>query len=238
MDVGAVLVAVREQRGWTQRELALRAGTSRAAVASYETGKASPTVATLNRILAAAGLQIRAELEPLRADLVARVQAARAEPAPLDVEPIKKASAVLEAEQVAWGLDAETALCAHGYGFASDLVQVAVCFDQAVREWFFRSRVRGTGGEPVSWFDADLRSAQDYLGPTALGPFGMVAVRLLSDPPKTVRLEVASAVVVPVLTTDEVGRGRPDLAEVLDRLRQPHQPLLSRATPCGGVTPP
>jgi hypothetical protein len=53
----------------------------------------------------------------------------------------------------------------------------------------------------------------------AFGPFGMVAVRLLDQPPPTVRVEVAPGLVVPVLTVDEVARGRPDLAEVLERLR-------------------
>jgi hypothetical protein len=47
----------------------------------------------------------------------------------------------------------------------------------------------------------------------------MAAVRLLEDPPRTVRVEVAPGLVVPVLTVDEVTRGRPDLGEVVERLR-------------------
>jgi hypothetical protein len=47
----------------------------------------------------------------------------------------------------------------------------------------------------------------------------MVAVRLVAEEPVTVRIEVGPGLVVPVLTVDEVARGRPDLAEVLERLR-------------------
>jgi transcriptional regulator with XRE-family HTH domain len=223
MDVPALLREVRQRRGWTQADLAALTGTSASAVWGYEAGRKSPTVATLDRILAAAGLQVRAELEPLRADLEARVDAAVArerEGLPeLDTSSIDKVREVLDEQALAWGLDGETALRAHGYGFESGLVQVAICFDQATRAFFFRARVRGTGGDPVSWFDADVRQAQAYLGGMAFGPFGMVAVRLLAEAPSTARVEVAPGLVVPVLTLDEVARGRADLGEVLERLR-------------------
>jgi hypothetical protein len=184
-------------------------------------GKVSPSVRTLDRLLAAAGLQIRAELEPLLADLDARVDVAlAAATAPLDGAAVGRLRDVLGGQPIAWGLDAETALRAHGLGFSSEVLQVALAFDEAARGWFFRARVRGTGGDPVSWFDADLAGAQEYLGRMALGPFGMIGIRLQERPPETVRIEVAPGLVVPVLTVDEVERGRPDLAEVLARLRE------------------
>lgn len=55
----------REQAGLTQRELARRAGTSQSVVARIEQGRTDPGSATLNRLLAAAGFELRSELSPL-----------------------------------------------------------------------------------------------------------------------------------------------------------------------------
>ena len=50
------------QAGPTQQALADRAGTSQAAVSAYESGRRSPSVDTLCRILAAAGFEVRMRL--------------------------------------------------------------------------------------------------------------------------------------------------------------------------------
>jgi uncharacterized protein len=55
MDVGAMLRRAREAAGWSQAEVAAMAGTSQSAVARYETGAAVPSLATLERLLAACG---------------------------------------------------------------------------------------------------------------------------------------------------------------------------------------
>lgn len=52
----------RRQAGLTQTALAKRAGTSQAAVSAYESGRRSPSVDTLCRILGAAGLELRMRL--------------------------------------------------------------------------------------------------------------------------------------------------------------------------------
>lgn len=63
--VATDLRTARRRAGLTQRQLAERAGTSQAAVARYERGRTVPDVATLARLLAAAGYALRAEpLEP------------------------------------------------------------------------------------------------------------------------------------------------------------------------------
>jgi transcriptional regulator with XRE-family HTH domain len=54
----------RRQAGLTQTELAKRAGTSQAAVSAYESGRRSPSVDTLVRILTATGLELRMRLAP------------------------------------------------------------------------------------------------------------------------------------------------------------------------------
>ena len=52
----------------TQRQLADRAGVTQQAVSAYETGRMEPTLPTLERLLAAAGFEMRIGLEPLSDD--------------------------------------------------------------------------------------------------------------------------------------------------------------------------
>lgn len=52
----------RRQAGMTQVELAARARTSQAAISAYESGRRSPSVDTLCRILGAAGFEVRMRL--------------------------------------------------------------------------------------------------------------------------------------------------------------------------------
>jgi transcriptional regulator with XRE-family HTH domain len=55
----------RDKAGLTQAELAERAGMSQQAVSAYETGRKEPTLPTLQRLIAATGLEMRIRLEPL-----------------------------------------------------------------------------------------------------------------------------------------------------------------------------
>lgn len=64
IDPGSLLREARRLAGLTQRDLAARAGTSQPAVARIERGAASPTLATLQRLVAAAGLDLRLSLRP------------------------------------------------------------------------------------------------------------------------------------------------------------------------------
>jgi transcriptional regulator with XRE-family HTH domain len=52
---GELVRTARTRAGLTQRALAVRAGTSQAAVAAIESGRKAPTYPTLERLLAAAG---------------------------------------------------------------------------------------------------------------------------------------------------------------------------------------
>jgi transcriptional regulator with XRE-family HTH domain len=56
----SLLASIRESTGLSQAELAGRAGTSRPTLSAYEHGRISPTLDTFERILAAAGYQLRA----------------------------------------------------------------------------------------------------------------------------------------------------------------------------------
>lgn len=80
MDVPALITKARRHSGLSQRILAERAGVSRHAVSHYENGRRSPSIAVLTSMLAAAGLQLRVELEPLDQDVRDAIARLAAEP--------------------------------------------------------------------------------------------------------------------------------------------------------------
>ena len=65
LDAGLLVREARSRGGLSQRELALRAGTAQSVVARVEAGQTRPGSETLNRLLAAAGFELRVELVPL-----------------------------------------------------------------------------------------------------------------------------------------------------------------------------
>lgn len=64
MDPGTLLRQSRASAGLTQGEVARRAGTTQAAVARVERGRVSPTVRTLQRLLAATGRELALATAP------------------------------------------------------------------------------------------------------------------------------------------------------------------------------
>ena len=62
MDAPRLLLAARTQAGLTLRELGELAGTSHSTLSAYESGRKSPNVATLDRILRAAGFAADVDL--------------------------------------------------------------------------------------------------------------------------------------------------------------------------------
>lgn len=67
MDISHLVTSARHQAGLTQQQLAERAGTSQPAVARLERGEGNPSLATIERLLAAAGFDLRLELLPRQA---------------------------------------------------------------------------------------------------------------------------------------------------------------------------
>lgn len=59
-----LLKLARSSAGLTLRELGGAAGTSHSTLAAYESGSKTPTVATLHRVLDAAGFSVDVELHP------------------------------------------------------------------------------------------------------------------------------------------------------------------------------
>lgn len=61
---GNLIRLARHDAGISQRELAKRAGTSQATLSAYESGKKSPGLETLARIVRAAGRDLRIQVVP------------------------------------------------------------------------------------------------------------------------------------------------------------------------------
>jgi transcriptional regulator with XRE-family HTH domain len=98
---GAILRQARLRAGLTQRELAVRASTSQSVVARIEQGRSDPSTATLARLLAAAGFELRAELTPIAVadthmlDDVARILALTPEARLLEVRNVSRFEAAV-----------------------------------------------------------------------------------------------------------------------------------------------
>ena len=60
-----LLRLARDKTNMTQTDLALQAGVSQQSISAYETGRKEPTLPTLVRLLAAAGSEMRIQLEPI-----------------------------------------------------------------------------------------------------------------------------------------------------------------------------
>jgi ribosome-binding protein aMBF1 (putative translation factor) len=58
------LIALREQRGWTQRQLADRAGMKQPQLARLETGQVEPKLDTLQRLAKAMGCDVHVTFQP------------------------------------------------------------------------------------------------------------------------------------------------------------------------------
>lgn len=68
----ALLLRARRRRQWSQAELARRAGLPASQLCAYETGAKQPTVATLARILTAAGVDLASAGSPSERERQAR----------------------------------------------------------------------------------------------------------------------------------------------------------------------
>lgn len=64
MNAAETIKGARERHGLSQRALALRAGTDQAAISRIERGEISPTVETVERLLAAMGERLSLASEP------------------------------------------------------------------------------------------------------------------------------------------------------------------------------
>lgn len=240
MDAARLLRTARLTAGLTKTALAARAGTSPAALRAYEANRRSPTVGTFARVLAACGLQVRAELERLHADTDAVVDQllARAGGGGGLGLAATLVTAAFEASGVAWALDGRSAMAAHGLGDQPDFAVEIV----SVESDDLRLLLYNAWAQPVSrdgrrfnegWLDLDVDRLA-YL--PMYTRHGFVTLRLVPELPPVLRVSVPlaryvdeedtepepapQAVTLPVLGLPDVERAHPALADVLARVRE------------------
>lgn len=91
MNLAIELRTARERAGLTQTEMARRTGTSQATLSAYESGRKQPSVATLDRLLAAAGARLTVQAGAPAVVTPSPVQHARAARTLLDVLALAEA---------------------------------------------------------------------------------------------------------------------------------------------------
>jgi DNA-binding XRE family transcriptional regulator len=134
MDPGALIRQARLAAGLTQRELARRAGVTRAAVSHYERRRRTPAIATLTSVLAAAGQQVRAELEPLDAD-VERAIAAMADQPMADRDGVFAWGQIHRITEVAHRVEGLAAASVLGAPVPVPTFEMALADDASTFEW-------------------------------------------------------------------------------------------------------
>lgn len=234
MDAHELLPRARKQAGLSQRALAATAGMSRSSVSAYEAGRESPTLRQLDRLLAACGLQVRGTLEPLLADVDARVDAMVRGPVKVDRSGLVRLAGSLASAGVRWAVDGPTALGLHGLAVEHQHQHlcVAVVHDQALQLWLRDTMAKGY--DPVaqraywdSWLGADVTTMRRYLSPGTFTTAGFITARVVDELPPLVRLTVVAdgegstgEASVPALAVHDVEAAHPALAETLARWRE------------------
>lgn len=91
MNVPRILRGARSRAGLSQTALAGLTGTSQATISAYESGRKSPSIETLSRLLAATGARLTVEPEARRVVQPSAAQHARVGRALIDVLELAEA---------------------------------------------------------------------------------------------------------------------------------------------------
>lgn len=233
MDTAALIRSAREESGLSQRMLAERAGITQSTLSRFENGRRLPSIPTLRTILAAAGKQVRAELEPLDADIRRAIDELREEPiddrsAVLDWSLIDDLAGVdhrVEGLAAASLLGAPVPVDALTLGLA-DAPETYTWLAATLDSWAFRFRA-------PDWESSRVLLSLDAVGVRAIidehcpdrtftlivGPtVGIVTLRPPDVVSKHIRLATARGT-IPVQPLHEIGHEDPYVARVLAVLR-------------------
>jgi transcriptional regulator with XRE-family HTH domain len=134
VNTGALVREARRRSGLTQRELAVRAGVVRNTVTQIERGTRTPSVGVLVRLLAAAGLQMRVELEPLDDDARREMRAVR-DRAELAKDVLDVWGCLHAMDEVAYRIEGLAAAAWLGAPIAVPVVSIAFADTDATFAW-------------------------------------------------------------------------------------------------------
>jgi transcriptional regulator with XRE-family HTH domain len=145
LDTGALVRDARHRSGLTQRRLAERAGVHRQTVSQVESGAYRPTIATLVALLAAAGVQMRVELEPLDADVRREIADRRASPdGAKDVLDVW--GSLFAMDEVAYRVEGLAAAALLGAPVSAPVIHIAFAETDATFAWL-AAQVRGAAAK-------------------------------------------------------------------------------------------
>jgi transcriptional regulator with XRE-family HTH domain len=236
MDTAALIKRARENAWLSQNELALRAGVNRSSLSRYERGTLVPSIATLTRILACAGQQLRVDLEPLDAEIRRAANAIAAEP-PDDRPGVKDWSRLLGIDDVPHRVEGMAAASILGAPVAVPTFELALADDPKAFEWLahtmqhFRAAIRAPAwpafetvrrpAEELRELISDECPAGEFAF-TLLRFLGTVRIRRPEDVARHVRVSTTYGL-VPVQPIHEVESTDPESARVLRVLREMQQ---------------
>lgn len=229
--LGATLRRQRETRGLTQRQLAVRARVSQAAVARIEQGDRGPRAETLERLFAALGLQLAVSVEPLDAHLDARIAALSGESI-LDRIAATELHVVMEKlADLPYVLTGCTAALVQGAPVPSSAVEIALRWSDADRftAWLTRTYAQRWHAqwEVFGYLPVDPREPYEHRWQTVAGE---IRATMCDDLPEAIEVRHGerSYPVVPLAEIEVTDEATSDL---LRRYRQLRAAELQAAAP-------
>jgi transcriptional regulator with XRE-family HTH domain len=249
MDTAALIRDARYEAAISQRELARRAGITSPTLSRFETGQRQPPIRTLTKVLAAAGKQVRAELEPLDEDIRRAI-------AELENQPIHDRPAVLDwstltnPENLPHRVEGLAAAAILGAPVPVDRFDLALADEDATFEWLSRGAMSWVVRIKVpSWAGSELvqqpadqvrqvieRECQDGVFEIeCLGFVGHVTLRPSDVVARHTRVEVPKGV-IPVQPMHEIESSDPRAKRVFAVLRD-ETPAPDAAPPGTALAP-
>ncbi|MGH8825453.1 MAG: helix-turn-helix domain-containing protein [Jiangellaceae bacterium] len=235
MDVGALIRQARRAAGLTQRDLAQRAAVTRAALSHYERRRRIPTITTLEAVLAAAGQQVRAELEPLDADVERAIAALAAQPM-ADRDGVFGWGQINRIEEVAHRVEGLAAASVLGAPVPVTTFEMALADDASTFQWLSEEMMAWVARIRVpawDYFDVVQRAPESLRELIATecpdGRFelrsGFTDARVRLAPPEVVARHVlveSPHGSIPVQPLHEIDTTDPEIGRTLEVMRR-HQ---------------
>jgi transcriptional regulator with XRE-family HTH domain len=142
VDAAALIKRARREAGLSQKGLAERAGVQRQTVGLIESGARRPSLGMLKGLLAAAGLQMRVELEPLDADVRREIEARRTN-ADAAKDVLDVWGSLFGMDEVAYRVEGVAAAALLGAPVPVPVIQIAFAETDATFVWL-AAQVRGS----------------------------------------------------------------------------------------------
>ena len=134
MDVAGLIRMARRDAGLSQQALAETAGIGQSAVSRYERGLQLPSIPTLRALLAAAGKQLKAELEPLDADVKRAIDEISEQPID-DREAVRMCNLIDNLTAVAHRVEGLSAAAILGAPVPAPTLELALAEQSATFDW-------------------------------------------------------------------------------------------------------